>query len=164
MESDDRKFDKLKYATEWQLEIGKILQSFDPVLRPLEDMAKHGITMATVLLGLSASIVGGFASGAFSISWTHLLILGAWLGFVVAGVAGSVQLHRIAQFRETILSFCHVLLGKEISSDDRKRAMDIMQTPKKRALMVQYWALSIGAGLLVFWAVLRTIRKITGDA
>lgn len=164
MDGDDHNFDKLKYATEWQIEIGNILQSFDPVLRPTEDMAKHGITMATVLLGLSASIVGGFASGTFSISWTYLLILGAWLGFVVAAVAGTVQLNRIARFRETILSFCHALLGKERSLDDRKKAMDVMQTPRKTALTVQYWAISIGTALLVFWAVLRTIGKISGDA
>jgi hypothetical protein len=54
---DDKNLQKLKYATEWQVEIGKVLQSFDPVLRPLDDMAKHGITMATVLLGISTSRV-----------------------------------------------------------------------------------------------------------
>lgn len=154
---DDQNLDKLRYATEWQIEIGKILQSFDPVLRPMEDMAKHGITMAIVLLGLSASIVGGFASGTFGVSWTHLLVLGAWLGFVVAAAAGTVQLHRIARFREAILSSCHALLGKERSLDDRKKAIDAMQAPKKQALTVQYWAIGISTALLVFWALLRTI-------
>ena len=164
LKGDENNLQELKYATEWQIEIGKILQSFDPVLRPLEDMAKYGITMATVLLGISASIVGGFGSGRFGISYNYFLILGAWLGFVVAIVAGSIQLNRIAGFRESIRIFCHVLLGKEHSSADRQNSKDMMKTPQKSALLVEFWALGIGTALLVAWAVTQTIARIAGDA
>ena len=156
---DDKKFQTLKYATEWQVEIGKILQSFDPVLRPVEDMAKHGIMMATVLLGISASIVGGFASGSFSTSCNYLVVLAAWIGFIVAAIAGSIQLHKISNFRETIHGFCLALLGKESSSAERQKAMEVMKSPRKSALIVEYCALSIGITLLVIWAVVKAIAK-----
>ena len=156
MTDSDNNFAKLKYATEWQVEIGKVLQSFDPVLRPLEDMAKHGITMATVLLGISASVVGGFAAGSLGMSPTNLLILGAWLSFLAAATAGSVQLHRISLFRESIRKFCHVLLGKESSVAERESAMSVMTTPQKKALTIEYWALGVGTALLILWAVVRT--------
>jgi hypothetical protein len=156
---DDKNLQKLKYATEWQVEIGKVLQSFDPVLRPLDDMAKHGITMATVLLGISTSIVGGFASGSFSISGNYLVILAAWIAFVAAAVAGSIQLYKLSKFRETIHGFCFVLLGKESSVAERQKAMEVMKSPKKSALVVEYLALCIGIMLLVIWAVVRAVAK-----
>ncbi len=155
----DPNLQKLKYATEWQIEIGKVLQSFDPVLRPLEDMAKHGITLAIVLLGISASVVGGLTSGRIGVSCNYLLVLGAWFGFIVTTVAGSIQLHKISNFRETIRIFCHVLLGKEASSDDRQNALDAMKTPQKTALLVEYWSLGIGITLLVAWAVVQAIGR-----
>ena len=160
MEEDQNNLEKLKYATEWQIEIGKVLQSFDPVLRPLEDMAKHGITMATVLLGISASIVGGFASDNVGISCNYILILGAWFALVVAAVAGSIQLYRISRFRETIRNFCHVLLGKEASLADRQSAMNVMDTPQKNVLIAEYWALSIGVVLFFVWAVVQIFLKL----
>ncbi len=164
MESEDSNLQKLRYATEWQIEIGKVLQAYDPVLRPVEDMAKHGITMATVLLGISASIVGAVGAGSSGTSYSYLLILGAWLGFVVAAAAGSVQLNRIAGFRESIRSFCHILLGKPSSLADFQSFEDAMKIPQKSALSVEYWALGIATALLAIWAVTQTVARITCDA
>lgn len=164
MEEDGNNLEKLKYATEWQVEIGKVLQSFDPVLRPLEDMAKHGITLSTLLLGISALIVGAFISEKAEISYSHFFILGAWGSLVVATVAGSIQLHRIAKFRENIREFCHVLLGKEATESLRQSAINMMKTPQKNALIVEYWGLSLGVALLFIWATVQMLLKLQSNA
>ena len=154
---DDQKLEQLKYATAWQVEIGKILSSFDPVLRPLEDMAKHGITLATVLLGTSASVIGGLGTARGEAIGYNYLMLGAWLGFIVAGLAGSIQLYRISSFREEIRKFCHMVLGDNPSPDDRKRALVVMRVPQKSALLAEYLTLMIGTLLLVAWAIAKAV-------
>lgn len=158
MSENKHNLDRLKHATEWQLEIGKVLQSFDPVLRPLEDMAKHGITMATILLGISASIVSIFASGAWKFTYIDFLLHTSWIALMGSVVAGSIQLYRIAMFRETVRDFCHILLGKDATASDRESAMNVMTTPQKKMLIVEYSFLGAGVGLFVLWAIVQLYK------
>jgi hypothetical protein len=78
---------------------------------------------------------------------------------VAAAVAGSIQLHKISRFRKTIHGFCLVLLGKDSSLAERQKAMEVMKSPEKSALIVECWALCIGITLLVIWAVVRAVEK-----
>ncbi len=129
MKKADDSLEKLKYATERHIEIGKILQSFDPLLRPLEDMAKHGIAMSTGFFGVSATIVGLFHSEKQEFTCSYLFLFAAWLAFLLSLVAGSIQLHRLSKFREAIGARCLVILGKKASQQDLESDSNIMITP-----------------------------------
>lgn len=157
MKETDENLEKLKYATERHIEIGKILQSFDPLLRPLEDMARHGITMSTGILGVSATIVGLFHSEKHQFTCSYLFLFAAWLAFLLSLVAGSVQLHRLSKFREAIGARCLLILGKKTSQQDLELDSSIMATPRKTALTWEFWSLGIGGVLFLSWAALQVI-------
>jgi len=145
-----RKFDEV---TAEQIKVGEFLKAFDPILEPFESMAKHGISLATVFVGMTATFVTVFRSPTAMGSINQVLLFSSWVLFLAAVASGSLQLWRITSFREEMRKFAYVLLGDKASECDRKKGLSISQQSYKSGITIEYICLSLGTVLFIVWAI-----------
>ena len=152
MNSDHLKhqFDEV---TEEQIKVGEFLKAFDPILEPFEGMAKHGISLAIVFIGVTATFITVFRRSTPLVSVSQILLLSSWVLFLATVASGSLQLWRIMSFREEMRKFAYVLLGDKPSESDRKKALSISQQSYKSAITIEYIFLFLGTVLFIVWAI-----------
>ena len=152
MNSDQVKH-KFDETTEEQIKVSEFLKAFDPILKPFEGLAKHGISLATFFIGVTATFITVFRPSTPLGSVSQLLLSSSWVLFLAAVASGSLQLWRIMSFREDMRKFAYVLLGDKPSEIDREKVLSISQQSYKSAITIEYICLSLGTVLFIVWAI-----------
>lgn len=94
-----------------QILVGSFLSAFDPILRPFEDLAKHGISLSVGVIGLSGTAISVLGRSNPTDTRSATLLLMSWVVLIGSVVFGCLQLWRTAQFRDHIREF--VLQGTQ---------------------------------------------------
>lgn len=139
-------------ATKTQKMVGEFLRAFNPILEPFENLAKHGISLATGFIGVTATFVTVFNLSVANKHNYYYILFCSWVMCLGVIVFGSLQLWRTANFRDQMRKFVYVLLGDNPDKNDKKKAMRVIQQPYKSAIILEYIFLLIGVILFVVWA------------
>lgn len=150
---DNPNYDKLREVTKPQIETGKFLESLEPILKPFEDLSKHGISLSTAFLGFTAAILSIFAPTSLKVSYENLLLFLSWLMFVFAIGFGIYQLWLIASFREQMRDFSYVLMGSVPDKEEKAKANKIVEQSYKSSMIKEYLFLCVGIILFCVWAL-----------
>lgn len=139
--------------TETQRQVGDFLRAFDPILTPLESLAKHGITLSTGFLGITATFVAIFKLPQSKGDFTYLILFFSWLMFLATIVTGTIQLWRTTRFRDQMRKFAYVLLGDIPDDKERKEALKIIKQSYDAPMILEYIFLLAGVILFASWAI-----------
>lgn len=77
-----------------QILVGSFLSAFDPILRPFEDLAKHGISLSVGVIGLSGTAISVLGRSNPTDTRSATLLSMSWVVLIGSVVFGCLQLWR----------------------------------------------------------------------
>jgi hypothetical protein len=141
-----------------QIEVGKFLESFDPVLMPFESTAKYGIVSASAYFGISCALFKIFSYSIIKENGYDWLLFCSWVLFLGSFVFGGLELFRTLTFRDQMRKFSYVLLGDKLNDHDKNQAMNNIKKSYLSAVVLELIFLATGIGVFIFWVLLRILK------
>lgn len=138
-----------------QIEVGKFLKSFDPVLMPFESMAKYGIVLASAFFGIGCTLFKLFNSPLNRENNYDWILFCSWVLFLGSFIFGGLELFRTLKFRDQMRRFSYVLLGDKPTEQDKKEAMQNVKKSYINAVIIESIFLVIGVAIFIFWVLLK---------
>lgn len=138
-----------------QIDTGKFLKSFDPVLMPFESMAKYGIILASTFFGISCTLFKIFNSSSVKENSYDWILFCSWGLFLGSFVFGGLELFRTLKFRDQMRKFSYVLLGDKPNGKDKKEAINNAKRSYISAVVLESIFLVIGIAIFILWVLLK---------
>lgn len=141
-----------------QIEVGKFLESFEPILMPVESLAKYGIILASAFFGISCTLLKAFSSSTVKENSYDWVLFCSWSLFLGSFAFGGLELFRTIAFRDQMRKFSYGLLGDKPNEKDKEAAINNIKKSYISAVVLGSIFLVMGLSVFILWFMLKILR------